>query len=58
MPKILIVEDDEVIFSELVKLFYKNGYDTLDGLRQKESLSSDFDLALLDIELPNITGGI
>ncbi|MCL2797265.1 MAG: response regulator transcription factor [Firmicutes bacterium] len=55
MHKILIVEDDETIFLELKKLLVKNGYAVLDG-RIWENIASDFDLAVLDIGLPGISG--
>lgn len=55
MLNILIAEDDEVIFQELRKLFVKNGYGVLDG-RESGSLSKSFDLAVLDIGLPDVSG--
>lgn len=51
---ILIIEDDEVIFNGLKKLFEKNGYQVLDG--RCGNLSEDFDLAVLDIALPESSG--
>lgn len=55
MDKILIVEDDEVIFEELKKLLVKNGYAVLDG-RAGDYIKEHFDLAILDIGLPGISG--
>lgn len=55
MFKILVAEDDEVIFEELKKLFVKNGYGVLDG-RESGSVTGNFDLAVLDIGLPKVSG--
>lgn len=55
MQKILIVEDDEIIFGELKKLFVKNGYAVLDG-RDEANISEGFDLAVLDVKLPGRSG--
>jgi len=55
MHRILIVEDDEVIFEELKKLLARNGYETLDG-RDNDNLARDFDCAVLDVGLPGRSG--
>lgn len=55
MRKILIVEDDDIIYGELVQLLSSNGYVTLDG-RLDENIGKDFDLALLDVMLPDKSG--
>lgn len=55
MYKILIAEDDAVIFQELAKLFGRNGYEVIDGL-ESDSVTKNFDLALLDIGLPGTSG--
>ena len=54
-PTILIVEDDEVIFSELSVLFTKNGYTVLDG-NDFKNLDGKYDAAVLDICLPQRSG--
>jgi len=55
MFKILLVEDDEVIFAELKKLLERNGYAVLDG-RVDENIALNFDMAVLDIGLPGASG--
>jgi len=55
MFKILLAEDDEVIFAELKKLFERNGYAVIDG-RISENIALNFDMAVLDIGLPNTSG--
>lgn len=55
MAKIYIIEDDEIIYNELEKLFQNNGYDVIDG-REPGNILKDFDAALLDIGLPGIGG--
>ncbi len=60
MPKIIIVEDDPAIAEMLVYHLQDIGYETIhfdDGLKAKEHLiSSDYDLVVLDIMLPNYNG--
>lgn len=55
MARIYVIEDDEIIFHELQKLLKNNGYDVIDG-RVPDNITKDFDVALLDIGLPNISG--
>lgn len=60
MSKILIFEDDRAIRNELNELLKNAGYETeciTDfSTSIKHILSSNFDLILLDINLPNING--
>lgn len=60
MNKIMIVEDDFVLCSELTKLLENSGYST-DSVMDfsnalNEMLSANADLVLLDINLPGING--
>ena len=60
MNKIMIVEDDTVLCSELAKLLENSGYATVGikdfGNALDEMLGTNADLVLLDINLPNING--
>ena len=60
MNKIMIVEDDAVLCSELAKLLDNSGYSAIGindfGNALDEMLSADADLVLLDINLPDING--
>ena len=60
MKKILIVEDDKTISSELSELLVNSGYEAEvleDFTRSKEVIvSSDADLILLDINIPGLNG--
>lgn len=60
MNKIMIVEDDSVLCSELAKLLENSGYATVGikdfGNALDEMLGTNADLVLLDINLPNING--
>ncbi len=58
--KILLLEDDEIL-NELIESFlHKNGYEvvsTFDGEEAESELyKSKFDLLLLDVNVPNISG--
>jgi DNA-binding response OmpR family regulator len=60
MNKIMIVEDDAVLCSELAKLLENSGY-TAVGIEDfrnalDEMISANADLVLLDINLPDING--
>lgn len=55
MYNILIVEDDEMIFEELERLLVKHGYGVVDG-RIKGNVARNFDLAVLDVKLPERSG--
>lgn len=48
MKKILIIEDDEVIRTELIKLLHSNGYMPVDN--------QPCDLILMDVNLPGESG--
>lgn len=58
--KILIVEDDNSINTMLKKLMNINGYDAVQAYSGTEALlqinSNDFDLVILDLMLPGISG--
>jgi len=60
MPKIILVEDDPAIAEMLVYHLQDIGYETVhfdDGLKAKDYLTtSDYDLVVLDIMLPNYNG--
>ena len=60
MPKIIIVEDDPAIAEMLVYHLQDLSYETVhfdDGLKAKNYLdTSDYDLVVLDIMLPNYNG--
>lgn len=60
MSRILIVEDDPVIRSAYVVVLEAEGHEVTqaeDGAKALESINSaDFDLILLDILLPNMSG--
>jgi len=60
MNKIMIVEDDAVLCSELAKLLENSGYSAVTikdfGNSLNEIISANADLVLLDINLPNING--
>jgi PAS domain S-box-containing protein len=59
-PCILIVEDEEDSSRSLVHILAKHGYDTETAETGKEALAEarrkDFDLAFLDIKLPDMNG--
>ncbi len=60
MKRIAIVEDDETLRSELKVFLEKNGYEVSPVTDFKNSISvllaGDYDLILLDINLPNTDG--
>jgi DNA-binding response OmpR family regulator len=60
MARILIAEDDPLVFSFIEKRLQKAGYTTQvadDGVKAIEfALSGDFDLVLLDMALPSRDG--
>ncbi len=60
MSKILVVEDDEVLRGELMELLKNEGYETMEITVYKEMarkiISSDADLVLLDINIPELNG--
>jgi len=60
MPKIIIVEDDPAIAEMLIYHLQDLSYETVhfdDGLKAKDYLTtSDYDLVVLDIMLPNYNG--
>ena len=60
-PKILVVDDEEVLRSALFRIFSRRNYQviTTSNFKEAESViqsSSDLDLALVDIKLPDGTG--
>lgn len=60
MPKVLLIEDDEKVRSELKIFLTKNGYEVIDidnfeNVIEK-ILKIKVDLILLDINLPNVDG--
>lgn len=60
MKRILIVEDDAIIASGLVYALEREGYETICGKSAAEAnvaaLNGKFDLAILDMQLPDGTG--
>jgi DNA-binding response OmpR family regulator len=60
--KILIIDDSEEILQTYKKFFAKKKYDVatasngLDGLKLLQTASTDFDLIITDIVMPNISG--
>ncbi len=58
MKRIVIIEDDQVMRSELAELLRGAGYDsfTLDYISTQNILALNPDLVLLDIHLPNQNG--
>lgn len=60
MKNILIVDDDQDILRELRESLTENGYNVTfaaDGSDAFEMLSShNFDAAIIDIQIPNLTG--
>lgn len=50
MNKILVIEDDAAIRSELIRFLHTNGYQTVDDT------SEQYDLALMDVNLPGKSG--
>lgn len=55
MAKIIIFEDEELIFKELDRLFNSRGYVVIDGLKGG-NIEKDFDVALVDVGLPGVSG--
>lgn len=55
MANIFVLEDDNIIYDELEKLLVNNGYGVVDG-RIPDNIIKDYDAALLDIGLPDISG--
>lgn len=60
MDKILLVEDDKNIIRNLSEFLQQEGFRVIAADRQREALKvieeQDFDLALLDVSLPDGTG--
>lgn len=60
MSKIMVVEDDEVLRGELLELLKNEGYETEAITEYKQTaqkvISSDADLVLLDINIPELNG--
>ena len=60
MAKILIVEDDKIISEELTHLLETSGYNVITLTNYdntlEDILNSNFDLLLLDINLPKVNG--
>lgn len=58
--KILIVEDDVVFCKLLTRFLSKNGFEVMDAQNGKDAFElmelNDFELAVLDYRLPDITG--
>lgn len=61
MSNVLIIEDEEAIRQELVTLLERNGYNTFyfDDFRNlaERIIEGDYDMVLLDINLPGVDGG-
>lgn len=59
-PKILIIDDDQMLCEELAEILAGNGYDVktaFDGQRGLEAVrESHCDLVLLDIKMPRMNG--
>ena len=61
-PKLLIIDDSELILEILEQFFETKGYaihcatNGLDGLKLIEKDPGDFDLIITDIVMPNISG--
>ncbi|SDT84146.1 sigma-54-dependent transcriptional regulator [Desulfobacula phenolica] len=60
MPKVLIIDDDELICETLVKVFNRMGYDIFYQLTLKDGLEQIFadniDIVFLDVSLPDGNG--
>lgn len=59
-PKILIIDDDEMLCEELAEILMGNGYDVktaLDGQKGLDAIrEAPYDLVLLDIKMPQLNG--
>ncbi len=59
-PRILVVEDDRLVLATLVEGLLRAGFevDGVDGSREAVALveASDFDLAILDVHMPEMSG--
>ena len=60
MPKILVIDDEELIIRSLTKLLEREGYSVLVAKNGADALAmseeEDFDLIIADIRMPGING--
>lgn len=60
MPKILVIDDEELLTRTFVKLLEKEGYEVLIAKTGRDALEmaeeDSFDLVLCDIRMPGIDG--
>jgi DNA-binding NtrC family response regulator len=58
--KVLVIDDEKVVLDSVKKIFADEGYDVETNLSGreglKEALSSDYDIVLTDIRMPDIGG--
>jgi DNA-binding response OmpR family regulator len=59
-PKILIIDDDEMLCEELAEILAENGYDVETVFDGREGLNAiqkiPYDVVLLDIKMPRMNG--